>query len=112
MSTVFITNTSDITLTDGWGGVSYTFEPGKTIEVPEFVASHVFGFGHSDKSHHLARLGWAATKNDLDKGLEKLSMFVISYERPKEKNHSLPPVVEKVPFPSAKKGGGNIPKAA
>ena len=109
MTTVFVTNTSDIILTDGWDGVSYTFEPGKTTEVPEFVATHIFGYKHEDVATRLARLGWAATQNDLEKGKEKLSKFLISEEPPKAKNHLIPPMVERVPLPS-KKVGGNVPK--
>ena len=107
MTTVFVTNTSDIILTDGWDGVSYTFEPGKTIEVPEFVATHIFGYKEKDVAPKLARLGWAATLNDLEQGKQKLSKFLISQEPPKAKNHSVPPMVERVPLPS-KKAGGNV----
>ena len=79
MTTVFVTNTSDIILTDGWDGVSYTFEPGKTIEVPEFVATHIFGYKEKDVAPKLARLGWAATLNDLEQGKQK-SIHLIEYD--------------------------------
>ena len=72
MSNIFVTNHTDKTHKDGYGGVFYVFEPNKTVEIPVEVARHIFGYGEDNKEPYLARLGWIVTSNDLDKGLEIL----------------------------------------
>jgi hypothetical protein len=109
MSVIFVTNNSDKKLTDGFGGVFYEFPKGKTVEIPEEVARHVFGYGDDNKEPYLARLGWIVSRNDLDKGLEILAQWDISTQPPK-KNQSISPLVERVPLP-AKKVGGKVLQA-
>ena len=92
---------------DGFSGIFYEFLPGKTLEIPEEAAAHIFGYGDSDKQPYLARLGWAKTSNDLDEGLKILSQWELSTEPPK-KNQSLSPLVERVPLPAQKRAGGKI----
>lgn len=89
--TVYVTNNGEKALTDSWDGVFYTFEPGKTLEVPAFVAGHIFGYGFEDKTDHVIRLGWAKTTNELPGALCNLQNFVITTE---------PPVIQAAPaFP-------------
>jgi hypothetical protein len=109
MSVIFVTNNSDKKLTDGFGGVFYEFPKGKTVEIPEEVARHVFGYGDDNKEPYLARLGWIVSRNDLDKGLEILAQWDISTQ-PAKKNQSISPLVERVPLP-AKKVGGKVLQA-
>ena len=109
MSNIFVTNHSDKKLTDGLGGVFYEFPKGKTVEIPEEVARHIFGYGEKDKEPYLARLGWIKTHNELDDGLKILEQWEISPEPPK-KNQSISPLVERVPLP-AKKVGGKVLQA-
>jgi len=109
MSNIFVTNHTDKTHKDGYGGVFYVFEPNKTVEIPVEVARHIFGYGEDNKEPYLARLGWIVTSNDLDKGLEILTKWDISTEPPK-KNQSLSPLVERVPLP-VKKAGGKVLQA-
>jgi hypothetical protein len=110
MSSVFVTNESDTVLADSWDGVRFILNPGSTVEVPVEFAIHVLGANSQDKAPYLARLGWAATSNDVEEATKKLEKFVVSEEPPFVKNHSLPPVVEKVPLPIERKAGGKIPK--
>jgi len=110
MSSIFVTNNSDKKLKDGYGGVFYEFKKGETVEIPENVARHIFGYGDENKEPYLARLGWIITQNDLEKGLEILAQWDLSTEPPK-KNQSISPLVERVPLPSAKKGGGKVLQA-
>jgi len=112
MTTYFVTNNSDTVLTDSWDGKPFVFEPGKTLEVPEEIVVHVFGYHATDKSPILARFGWAKTLNDIPEGLKKLEQFVISNEPPKVKNHLIPPVVERVPLPASKQVKGKVLNAA
>jgi hypothetical protein len=109
MSNIFVTNNSDKKLTDGYGGVFYEFPKGKTVEIPEEVARHVFGYKDDNKEPYLARLGWIVSKNDLDKGLEILAQWDFSTQ-PIKKNQSISPLVEQVPLP-AKKVGGKVLQA-
>jgi hypothetical protein len=108
MATYYVTNYSDAVLTDSWDGKPFTFEPGKTTEVPEEIVVHVFGYQAKDKSPYLARFGWAKTLNDIPEGIKKLEKFVISDTPPIVKNHSLPPVVERVPLPASKQVKGKV----
>jgi len=108
MTTYYVTNHTDTVLTDSWDGKPFVFEPGKTIEVPEEIVVHVFGYHAQDKSQFLARFGWAKTLNDIPEGLKKLEQFVISDKAPIVKNHSLPPVVERVPLPASKQVRGKV----
>lgn len=107
MSTIFVTNNSEKKLTDGFAGVQYLFEPGKTVEIPIEVARHVFGYEDRNKEPYLARLGWIRTQNDLEQGLELLSKWDLSLEPPK-KNQSLSPLVERVPLESVKITRGKV----
>jgi hypothetical protein len=112
MTSVFVTNKSDTILADSWNGVRFVLEPNSTVEVPVEFAVHVLGAESQDKAPYLARLGWSMTANDVEEGVKKLQKFEISNEPPIVKNHSLPPVVEKVPLPTEKKAGGKLLKTA
>ena len=109
MSNIFVTNNSDQDLKDGFGGVFYEFKKGSTVEIPEQVATHIFGYKDDDKIKYLARLGWAKTSNELEIGLERLSKWELSTQPPKK--NQLSPLVERVPLPSQKKGGGKVLQA-
>ena len=110
MSSIFVTNHSDKPLKDGFAGVVYDFLPGTTLEIPLETAKHIFGYEEQNKEVYLARLGWIKTSNDLDTGFEILSKWELSTQPPK-KNQSLSPLVERVPLPSSKKGGGKVLQA-
>jgi hypothetical protein len=107
MPSIYVTNKSDKPLKDGFSGMFYEFLPNTTVEITEEAAQHIFGYQQADKSPYLARLGWAKTANDLDEGLKILAQWELSTEPPK-KNQSLSPLVERVPLPSHKRGGGKI----
>ena len=107
MSVIFVTNNSKQDLRDGFAGVFYEFKVGQTVEIPEEVAKHIFGYGDDDKVPYLARLGWMRTSNELPDGLERLKQWRISPEPP-QKNQSLSPLVERVPLPANKRGGGKV----
>lgn len=108
MTVVYVTNNSDKPLKDGFSGVQYEFPVGETVEIPEEVATHIFGYGVEDKIPYLTRLGWLVSQNDLEAVLEKFSKWNLSTEKP-QPNHILSPVVDQVPFP--KRGRGKVLKA-
>jgi len=107
MANIFVTNKSQQDLRDGFAGVFYDFKPGSTVEVPEEVVKHIFGYGDTNKEPYLARLGWIKTHNELSDGIKKLSEWEFS-DQPPRKNQSLSPLVERVPLPASKRGGGKI----
>jgi hypothetical protein len=111
MSTIYVTNHSDKILKDGFAGVFYVFEIGKTVEIPIEAAQHIFGYGIENKEPYLARLGWTRTTNDLDEGYARLSKWALTTYPPR-KNQSLSPLVDLVPLPSERKVGGKIPAVA
>ena len=49
MSNIFVTNRSDKKLKDGYAGVFYSFPKDETVEIPEDVARHIFGYGDDNK---------------------------------------------------------------
>lgn len=110
MNTLFVTNTLENTIKFDYAFKPYEFPTNKTVEVPEEAARHIFGFGDDDKEPYLVRLGLIKTKNDIPDGVRILSKVLITAEPPK-KNHSLSPVVEKVPLPDNARAGGNFKRS-
>lgn len=107
MSMIFVTNHSDKAWRDRFAGVDYEFPIGKTTEIPEDAARHIFGYGSQDKEPYLARLGWCKSHNELPQALEFLGKWDFSDQPPKQ-NQSLSPLVEQVPLPAGKRGGGKV----
>ena len=108
---IYVTNNSDQDLRDGFGGVFYDFQKGKTLEIPEEAARHIFGYGKDDKESCLAHLGWIRLHSELEQGMEKLSKFDIQTEAP-EQNRSLPSAVGVVPLRLEKAAGGKVTQRA
>ena len=112
MSNVWVLNTTDELLRDGYDGKFYDFAPNRWVEVPDFVATHVFGDQQANKEPYLIRLGWTKTSNDLPQAYERLSKFVISSQPPQTTTNPSP-VVGRIPPSSEKREGGKgIHKAA
>jgi len=103
---VYVTNNSDVEFSDGYNGVVYDFKKGATLQVPETVARHVFGWGDTDKAQYLVRLGWISSESDIPKGIALLDKFLISAEPPKK--NDAPLIVERVPLPASRRSGGNV----
>ena len=59
MSNIFVTNRSDKKLKDGYAGVFYSFPKDETVEIPEDVARHIFGYGDDNKEP----LAWGLGRN-------------------------------------------------
>lgn len=102
---VWVTNTSDEFFADMWDGKQYNFLPNKAIEVDVEVAQNIFGYGVQDRTPILVRLGWTKVTSDIPKALERLEKFVISDTQP-QTYHNASPVVDRVPFPASRRGGG------
>ena len=108
---VWVTNKSADILIDGWDGKKYEFFPRKPVEVPVEVAQHVFGYGLTDKTEALVRLGWTKTANDLPEGLAKLALFEISETR-QQAHRETSPTVDRTPLPVPRRGEGKGTQAA
>ena len=102
MNTVWVVNKTDKELSSQWNGKVYAFPPSEPTEVPEAVAQNVFGYGLNDKFEFVVRLGWTKDSNDLPQALERLSMFEITVERPKD-YRALSPAVDQFPVPAVEK---------
>ena len=96
MSTLYVTNKSDNLLEFDFEFKTIQFPKGKTVEITEKAARHIFGYLDSNKEEYMVRLGFIHTRNDIEKGLKRLEKFVISNKPPKQ-NHSLSPVVDESP---------------
>lgn len=104
MSVVYVTNRGDSEHTDTYLGVSYTFRRGVTLELPIEAARELLGYGHSDKTPFVVRLGWPVTALDVPKAVERLNEIEISTEPPVQ-NRYLPSAVGVVPLHSARRAG-------
>ena len=102
MTTIFVRNNGPHVLNDSFNGVSYAFEPGKEIEVPEVAAKHIFGYGDDNKEPYLVRLGWMKMSNQFNLAMEKLMEFSFSKEPSAKQVHLSAPVVERVAAPMPK----------
>ena len=107
MTTVYVTNKNFKPLVVDYGGKDVAFPVNETVEIPLVAARHIFGYGDDNKEPYLASLGLCLTANELPDGLKRLANFVITEDVP-QKDHSLSPVVEQVPLPPAKRGGGKV----
>ena len=105
MTTIYVTNRWIKDVSMSYNFIPYSFPVDETVEVPVEAARHIFGFDQEDKEPYLVQLGWIRTKNDLEESLKIYEHFEFSY-KPPSKNHSISPVVEKVPLP--KRAGGNL----
>ena len=104
---MFVTNNWEKPIVFDYAFQVYTFPVNQTVEAPDDAVNHIFGYHDKDKEPYLTRLGLIKTKNDLPQGMEILEKIQISLEPPKQ-NHSLSPVMERVPLPSLKRAGGNV----
>ena len=111
MSVVYVTNHSDKELSASFNYVNLSFPIGKTVEISQDAARHVFGYGDNDKEPYLARLGWIRLHSELEQGMEKLSKFDIQTEAPQQ-NRSLPSAVGVVPLRLEKAAGGKVTQRA
>jgi hypothetical protein len=103
MSSVWVRNTGDDFIKDGFNGGFYEFAPGTETEIPDEAAAHIFGYGRQDKYQFVVRLGWTKTTNDLPEAYARLEKFVIS-DHPTQTHHFTSPVVDQVPLPPVKRG--------
>lgn len=101
---MYVTNNTDAEIKALFQASELCFPVGETVEISEFAARHIFGYGVNDKEPCLVRLGWQKTSADFIPAVEKLMLIDISETLP-EKNHSLSPVVEQVvPMPTKARG--------
>ena len=106
---VWVTNTGDEFLVAKWDGKSFSFTPGKSVELSPELAQAILGYGLEDKVPVLVRLGWTKFANDLPQALKRLEKFVISDTQP-QTYHNTSPVVERVPLPASRREGGKVSK--
>ena len=105
MSTLYVTNQSGNLLEFDFEFKTIQFPKGKTVEITEKAARHIFGYGSENKEPFLARLGFAKTKNDIPSGLEILAKFSITESKPVQ-DRSLSPAIDQVPSPIPLRGVG------
>lgn len=102
---VWVTNTGDETLIDGWNGVKFEFLPASTVKIPIEMAINVFGFRQDDKAPYLSRFGWIRYANEIQGGLDRLNKFVISTIEPPP-YHVASPVVAFSSSHASRRGRG------
>mgnify|MGYP003385337456 CR=1 FL=1 len=77
-----VTNTGAFDLIDRFAGEDYVFPAGKSLEISEDAARHIFGFGDHEKRPYLVRLGWLKFSQDYDDAMQKMGAFVFGASGP------------------------------
>lgn len=98
MSNLYVTNRWDRPIEFSYNYKPYKFPVGITVEAPDDAVRHIFGLDDPNKEKYLSRLAIIQTRNDIPNGLKALEKIEIS-DQPPRKDHSLSPVVERVPLP-------------
>ena len=75
---VIVVNKNPKPFTDGFAGMTFTFEPNKKVSIPLEAAVHIFGLNREDKVPTLRRLG-LANHPDGKQWLENISMKYVEY---------------------------------
>lgn len=73
MDVVIVVNRNSRVFSDAFCGIRYTFPPNQETPIPKAAATHIFGYGETNRIPHLVRLGKA---ND-PAGATWLEQFVI-----------------------------------
>jgi hypothetical protein len=105
VSEVFVTNCSDTDLADRYSGVDYSFKKGVEVSISVDAATHIFGYGDTDKLPYAVRLGFVRHSSEVEIGLDRLAMFKIS---PTAAQDRIPSAVGVVPLPVRKTAGGKV----
>jgi len=101
---IYVTNNGKTDFFAEHACIKYEFPVGKTVEIPEKVASFIFGYGVDDKYTVLVRNGWLKMSNEYSVALAKLADFRFTTEP--VKHHLQSPVIERVAPPPSKGGKG------
>jgi hypothetical protein len=80
---IFVTNQNEETHVDRYDGEDYEFVPNDPVLIPGDAAVHMFGYGLTDKTAVLLRLGWLnkyspekKTMVEDPEGIRRLANFV------------------------------------
>jgi hypothetical protein len=75
---VVVINKNPKPFTDGFAGITYTFETNKKVSIPLEAAVHIFGLNKEDKIPTLRRLG-LANHPDGKEWLNNIKMTYVEY---------------------------------
>ena len=110
MSNLYVTNRWEKDISFSYAFKPYVFPVNQTVEAPLEAIRHIFGYGEQDKEPYLAQLALIRTKKDVPDGIRILDKIEIS-EQPPKKEHSLSPVLQRVPLPAEGRVGGKLSQA-
>jgi len=72
---IWVTNGSEKAIKGRYNGEDYEFPVGVPTPVEQDAAAHIFGFGVSDKSRALTRLGWYITSDQEEAAVARLAQI-------------------------------------
>lgn len=72
--TIVVTNGTEKTIKGRYAGQDHEFPVGVEVAVSADIARHIFGFGESDKTEALTRLGWMVSSSDAEVAYERLAL--------------------------------------
>lgn len=75
---MYVHSTSRKPFSFQWDGVSFTLEPGDTLEIPDGAARHIFGYENPDLTSILISLGFVHNSADVDKAMKFFTTFKVS----------------------------------
>lgn len=80
MSSIYVTNETEAPIKGRFAGQDYVFPVGESVAIDIDTARHLFGFGESDKSLALQRLGWLAASEHYDAAVARLGKLTFGAE--------------------------------
>lgn len=90
---IVVTNNTDKVIKARYSGENYMFPVGEPIAISESAAQHIFGFGNTDKTSALLRLGWMPTSDQYDNAIEKLALIKFGIEEDAKTSSNVGPLV-------------------
>jgi len=75
---VRVTNRTGVPIEGMYDGISYLFEVNEPTDVHHLVATHIFGFGVTDKTNAFHRLNWLNDRMSMKDALNRLNAIEFS----------------------------------
>lgn len=104
---IVVTNNTEKVIKARYSGENYLFPVGEPITISESAAQHIFGFGNSDKTNALLRLGWMPTSDEYDNAIEKLALIKFGVHEDTKTSSNVGPLVN-----AGEAAGDGAPKGA
>lgn len=90
---IVVTNATEKVIKGRFNGEDFVFPVNEPVTISQDAAQHLFGFGVSDKTSALLRLGWMPASEDYDAAIEKLALVKFGVEDDTKTSSNVGPLV-------------------